>query len=80
MNAAEGEPGSFKDRAILRANPYHVLEGALIGVHVVDASEVIVGCKRTETQSIDRLDRRDQGDARRGLARGRRCARLRRSE
>jgi len=47
VNAAEGEPGSFKDRAILRANPYHVLEGALIGARVVDASEVIVGCKRT---------------------------------
>jgi NADH-quinone oxidoreductase subunit F len=56
VNAAEGEPGSFKDRAILRANPYHVLEGALIGAHVVDASEVIVGCKRTEAQSIDRLE------------------------
>ncbi len=57
VNAAEGEPGSFKDRAILRANPYHVLEGALIGAHVVDASEVIVGLKRTETQGIDRLER-----------------------
>jgi NADH-quinone oxidoreductase subunit F len=56
VNAAEGEPGSFKDRAILRANPFHVLEGALIGAHVVDASEVIVGCKRTETQSIARLE------------------------
>jgi NADH-quinone oxidoreductase subunit F len=56
VNAAEGEPGSFKDRAILRANPYHVLEGALIGAHVVDASEIIVGCKRTETKSIARLE------------------------
>lgn len=27
VNAAEGEPGTFKDRAILRANPYLVLEG-----------------------------------------------------
>lgn len=56
VNAAEGEPGSFKDRAILRANPYHVLEGALIGAHVIDASEVIVGCKRTETESIGRVE------------------------
>ncbi len=30
VNAAEGEPGSFKDRAILMRNPYLVLEGALI--------------------------------------------------
>jgi NADH:ubiquinone oxidoreductase subunit F (NADH-binding) len=57
VNAAEGEPGSFKDRAILRANPYHVLEGALIGAHVVDASEIIVGCKRTETASAARVER-----------------------
>jgi NADH:ubiquinone oxidoreductase subunit F (NADH-binding) len=56
VNAAEGEPGSFKDRAILRANPYHVLEGALIGAHVMDASEVIFGCKRTDTESIARLE------------------------
>src|SRR5215471_14563755 len=28
VNAAEGEPGSFKDRALLRANPFRVLEGA----------------------------------------------------
>ena len=26
-NAAEGEPGTFKDRALLRANPYAVIEG-----------------------------------------------------
>ncbi|HZJ27532.1 MAG TPA: NADH-ubiquinone oxidoreductase-F iron-sulfur binding region domain-containing protein [Acidimicrobiia bacterium] len=65
VNAAEGEPGSFKDRAILRANPYHVLEGALIGAHVVDASKVIVGCKRTEARSIDRLEHAigEMGDA-----------------
>ena len=26
-NGAEGEPGTFKDRPLLRANPYQVLEG-----------------------------------------------------
>src|SRR5262249_9765572 len=26
-NGAEGEPGTFKDRAILRHNPYQVIEG-----------------------------------------------------
>ncbi len=33
VNGAEGEPGTFKDRTILRCNPYHVLEGALIAAH-----------------------------------------------
>jgi NADH:ubiquinone oxidoreductase subunit F (NADH-binding) len=40
VNAAEGEPGTFKDRAILRANPYAVLEGALVAAHAVDARQV----------------------------------------
>src|SRR5438552_10293460 len=36
-NAAEGEPGTFKDRFLIRANPYAVLEGLLIAAHVVGA-------------------------------------------
>src|SRR5512143_2978028 len=28
-NAAEGEPATFKDRHLLRTNPYQVLEGIL---------------------------------------------------
>src|SRR5262245_22813674 len=30
VNAAEGEPGTFKDRWLLRRNPYATLEGAII--------------------------------------------------
>jgi NADH-quinone oxidoreductase subunit F len=45
VNAAEGEPGSFKDRAILRANPFPALEGALIVAHLLEATEVIVATK-----------------------------------
>ena len=46
VNAAEGEPGTFKDRTILRNDPYQVLEGALIAAHVVGADQVIVATKR----------------------------------
>src|SRR5438552_17795152 len=42
VNAAEGEPGSFKDRAIVRRDPYRVLEGALIAAHGVGADSVTV--------------------------------------
>ena len=35
VNAAEGEPGTFKDRTILRRNPYLPLEGALIAARAV---------------------------------------------
>lgn len=47
VNGAEGEPGTFKDRTIWRINPYQVIEGALIGAHAVDASDVIVAVKRS---------------------------------
>lgn len=55
VNGAEGEPGSFKDRAILRANPYHVLEGACIAARAVRADRIIVGVKRTFTTEATRL-------------------------
>jgi len=44
-NGAEGEPGTFKDRAILRANPYQVVEGLAISARAVDASEVFIALK-----------------------------------
>src|SRR5437879_2632902 len=47
VNGAEGEPGTFKDRAILRANPFHVLEGALIAAIAVGADQVMVALKRS---------------------------------
>ena len=57
INAAEGEPGSFKDRSILRANPYHVLEGALIAARTIGADRLIVGLKHTFTPEIARIRR-----------------------
>jgi NADH-quinone oxidoreductase subunit F len=49
VNAAEGEPGTFKDRTLLRRNPYRVLEGALIAAHAVCADRVVVGMKERFT-------------------------------
>lgn len=45
VNAAEGEPGTFKDRALIRTNPFKVLEGALIAAHTLQADHVIVALK-----------------------------------
>jgi NADH-quinone oxidoreductase subunit F len=45
VNAAEGEPGSYKDRAILRANPFAVLEGALIAASTVGADRVVIALR-----------------------------------
>ena len=55
VNGAEGEPGSFKDRAILRADPYRVLEGALIAAFAVTADTVIVAVKETFTREAGLL-------------------------
>ena len=55
VNAAEGEPGTFKDRTILRRNPYHVLEGALIAAHVCEAAQVVVALKRSFETEVARM-------------------------
>jgi NADH-quinone oxidoreductase subunit F len=55
VNAAEGEPGTFKDRTILRANPYHVLEGALIAARAVGANQIVFGMKRRFTTEVQRV-------------------------
>ncbi|MDQ1359509.1 MAG: NADH-quinone oxidoreductase subunit [Acidimicrobiaceae bacterium] len=55
VNAAEGEPGTFKDRTILRRNPYLPLEGALIAARAVGADYVIFAMKRAFEGEIDRM-------------------------
>ncbi len=44
-NGAEGEPGTFKDRAILRHNPYPLIEGLLIAAQALGAERVFVALK-----------------------------------
>jgi NADH:ubiquinone oxidoreductase subunit F (NADH-binding) len=55
VNAAEGEPGTFKDRAIIRANPYAVLEGALIAAAALDATSVVIATKAAFGEEVARL-------------------------
>lgn len=55
VNAAEGEPGTWKDHAILRADPYRVLEGALIAALIVGADRVVVATKAAFTEELARL-------------------------
>lgn len=55
INGAEGEPGTFKDRTLLRLNPYHVIEGALIAALVMESDRVVFGLKRTFEREVLRL-------------------------
>jgi len=39
VNADEGDPGAYMDRALLEGNPHAVLEGLIIGAYAVGANE-----------------------------------------
>ena len=41
-NAGEHEPGTFKDRYLLRHHPHQLLEGCLIAAHTVNAKEAYI--------------------------------------
>jgi NADH:ubiquinone oxidoreductase subunit F (NADH-binding) len=42
VNAAEGEPASGKDKALLRLNPQLVLDGAVVAAHALGAKKAVV--------------------------------------
>ena len=46
-NGAEGEPATFKDRTLMRRDPYRIVEGLAIAAFCVDASMAFVGVKRS---------------------------------
>src|SRR3954466_2852241 len=56
-NGAEGEPGTFKDRPLLRANPYQVLEGLSIAATAIGAEEAFVCVKASFAAEIEALER-----------------------
>jgi NADH:ubiquinone oxidoreductase subunit F (NADH-binding) len=55
VNASEGEPGSFKDRMLMRRNPYRIIEGAIIAAEAVDAERVVFALKASFTKELERL-------------------------
>lgn len=46
-NGAEGEPGTFKDRYLMRQNPYQLLEGIAIAAFAIGAKKAFLGIKRS---------------------------------
>jgi NADH-quinone oxidoreductase subunit F len=55
VNAAEGEPGTFKDRVIIRENPYAVIEGALIAARAMDTQTIVIATKAAFVEETTRL-------------------------
>lgn len=54
-NAAEGEPGTYKDRVLVEQQPYAFLEGMCIALHASGAERAYVGIKAKFTRPIERL-------------------------
>lgn len=44
-NADESEPGTFKDRELIRWNPHQLIEGCLIGAYAIGAKHVYIYCR-----------------------------------
>jgi NADH:ubiquinone oxidoreductase subunit F (NADH-binding) len=64
-NGAEGEPATFKDRTLMRRDPYRIVEGLAVSAFCVDARAAYIGVKRSFTAEADNLRRAavELGDA-----------------
>lgn len=57
VNGAEGEPGTFKDRALMRANPYQLVEGVAIAAFAAGVDAVFIAVKGSFTAELDKVAR-----------------------
>jgi NADH-quinone oxidoreductase subunit F len=60
-NGAEGEPGTWKDRALLRHDPWTVLEGVAIAAHAIGATEAYVATKGSYAAEVDAVTAAAEG-------------------
>jgi|TARA_B110000196_G_C21153338_1_gene671309 NADH-quinone oxidoreductase subunit F len=44
-NADESEPGTFKDRELIRWTPHQLIEGCMIGAYAIGAEQVYIYCR-----------------------------------
>ncbi|HEY3226150.1 MAG TPA: NADH-ubiquinone oxidoreductase-F iron-sulfur binding region domain-containing protein [Planctomycetota bacterium] len=54
-NAAEGEPATFKDRFLLRMNPYAPIEGMIAAARVVETDRLFIAAKKSFRKELGRL-------------------------
>jgi NADH-quinone oxidoreductase subunit F len=57
VNADEGDPGAFMDRALLEGNPHAVLEGLILGAFAVGAGEGFVYVRQEYPLAVDNVTR-----------------------
>src|SRR3954451_12208586 len=56
-NGAEGEPATFKDRMLMRRDPYRIVEGAAIAAFAVGAGTVYLATKASYGAEAEALRR-----------------------
>lgn len=56
-NGAEGEPGTFKDRMLMRRNPYQIVEGLEIAATAIGAAGAYLAVKASFEPEIEALSR-----------------------
>jgi NADH-quinone oxidoreductase subunit F len=56
VNADEGDPGAFMDRAVLEGNPHSVLEGAAIAGYAMGATKGYIYCRAEYPVAVARLE------------------------
>ena len=57
INADEGEPGTYKDRLLLKRNPHLIIEGMLIGAYAIGASQGYIYLRYEYPEAITVLEK-----------------------
>ncbi|HEV2189869.1 MAG TPA: NADH-ubiquinone oxidoreductase-F iron-sulfur binding region domain-containing protein [Stellaceae bacterium] len=70
VNGDEGEPGTFKDRYFLEADPHRFLEGTLVAAWVIEAADVYVYLRDEYPQCREVLEQQVAAIEAAGLTKG----------
>jgi NADH:ubiquinone oxidoreductase subunit F (NADH-binding)/(2Fe-2S) ferredoxin/Pyruvate/2-oxoacid:ferredoxin oxidoreductase delta subunit len=56
VNADEGDPGAFMDRALLEGNPHSILEGLIIGGYTIGAHEGYIYVRQEYPLAVENIN------------------------
>jgi NADP-reducing hydrogenase subunit HndC len=56
VNADEGDPGAFMDRALLEGNPHSILEGLILGGYAIGANEGYFYVRQEYPLAVDNIN------------------------
>ena len=56
VNADEGDPGAFMDRALLEGNPHSILEGLIIGGYAIGAQEGYIYVRQEYPLAVENIN------------------------